>query len=481
MRLGHQLSLTARLTLLFATGSSVVLLALGWLISVSIEHHFEDLDRDALQAKLMLAHHAIARVASPADLARLPSQLSDAATGHHDLLMQITGPDQQRVMAPPNGEFSGDWLPPGVAADGAQLLQWSRGGRSYRGLVASIPTGVPGAAPLQVAVALDIAHHQVFMDALMRTLWWFVAGAALATGLLGWFSARRGLAPLKAMRERAASVTAHKLDQRLPTDAVPKELAELATTLNEMLERLEEAFRRLSDFSSDIAHELRTPVSNLMTQTQVSLSRTRDADSYRDILESNAEEFERLARMIADMLFLAKADNALAASQRLVHSERIDLEREVRELMEFYEALADERGIRLVLQGQAHALGDRLMLRRALSNLLSNALRYTAPQGSVQVRLEQQESEAVLTVENPGDPIAPEHLAHLFERFYRADPSRQSASGEGTGLGLAITQAIVRAHHGQIAVSSANGCTRFTVRLPGGGGDDTQSQAQDPK
>jgi len=463
-----RLSLTARLTLLFAIGATVVLLGLGWLISQSIERHFEELDREALQAKLMLAHHAIARVTSTTELARLPSLLSDAATGHHDLLMQITSADGQTVLASPNGEFSGDWRPTGLAADGAQLLHWSSGGHRFRGLVSAMSTGIPGAPPLQVAVALDIAHHELFMDALRQTLWLFVAGAAVVTGLLGWFAAMRGLAPLKAMRARAALVSAHTLDQRLPTDAVPTELAALATTLNEMLERLEEAFRRLSDYSSDIAHELRTPVSNLMTQTQVSLSRDRDAAGYRDILESNAEEFERLARMIADMLFLAKADHAQAAAQTLVQRERIDLQREVRELFEFYEALADEKGVRLESIGQATAMGDRLMLRRALSNLLSNALRYTAPGGVVQVRLDTQVGRAKLAVDNPGATIAPEHLAHVFERFYRADASRQSATGEGTGLGLAITQAIVLAHGGHITATSADGHTCFTVELPGG-------------
>jgi len=461
------LSLTSRLTLLFATGSSVVLLALGWLISGSIERHFEELDRETLQAKLMLAHHAIARITTSAELSHLPSQLSGSATGHHDLIMQIAGPDGQVLLAPPNGEFAGRWLPTDASMDDTHLLQWSNGTSQFRGLAATMPTGIPGAAPLQVAVAVDIAHHQAFMDALMRTLWLFVAGAALATGLLGWFAASRSLAPLKAMRARAAGVTAHSLDQRLPTDAVPVELAELANTLNEMLARLEEAFRRLSDFSSDIAHELRTPVSNLMTQTQVSLSHPRDAETYRTILESNAEELERLARMIADMLFLAKADHALASSQLLVDRERVDLTQEVHALFEFYEALADEKHIRLELHGGVvRARGDRLMLRRALSNLLSNALRYTPAGGCVRVEVAQHGDHTTVTVDNPGEPIAEQHIPHLFERFYRADPSRQSATGEGTGLGLAITQAIVLAHHGQIAATSSDGHTRFTIILP---------------
>jgi len=260
----------------------------------------------------------------------------------------------------------------------------------------------------------------------------------------------------------AAAVTAQSLDRRLPTQAVPAELADLATTLNEMLERLEDAFRRLSDFSSDLAHELRTPISNLMMQTQVALSRPRDADSYRDILESNAEEHERLARMISDMLFLAKAENGLA----IVHREPVDLAREVHDLFDFYEALADERTIRLEMQGAGVVQGDRLMLRRALNNLLSNALRHTPAGGHVAVTIVRQEGLLALTVENTGEMIPAQHLARLFERFYRADPSRQHASGEGTGLGLVITQAILYAHKGDVAVASQPGSTSFSLRFP---------------
>jgi two-component system heavy metal sensor histidine kinase CusS len=463
-----RLTLTARLTVLFATGSCVVLLALGWLISASIEAHFADLDREALQAKLMLAEHALRRIESPAELKQLPSLLGIAASGHHDLLMQVTGPDRRVVLAAPNGEFSGYGPAPGAAQPArGQLLQWSHAGHSYRGLVDSIPTGISGALPLEVAVAVDLAHHQVFMDKLLQTLWLFVGTAAVATGLLGWFAASRGLAPLKAMRARAEQVTAQTLDQRLPTDAVPAELADLAHTLNDMFARLEEAFRRLSDFSSDIAHELRTPVSNLMTQTQVSLSLPRDADAYRSILESNAEEFDRLARMIADMLFLAKSDHARACALPLLQREPVDLVREVHDLFDFYEALAEERGVGLQLQGQAHAMGDRLMLRRALSNLLSNALRHTPSGANVLVTLCQRDGRAELTVQNPGETIAPEHVLHLFERFYRVNPARDSASGEGTGLGLSITQAIVLAHQGNIGVASENGLTCFSMDLPG--------------
>ena len=163
---------------------------------------------------------------------------------------------------------------------------------------------------------------------------------------------------------------------RIPSDAVPVELVSLVETLNAMLTRLETSFAQLSDFSSDIAHELRTPVSNLLTQTQVTLSKARSPDEYRDILASNAEEFERLSRMISDMLFLAKSDNQLIVP----HPEAVNLVDEVKGVFEFYEALAEEKSIALHCIGAGIVSGDRLMLRRAISNLLSNALRYT-PEG----------------------------------------------------------------------------------------------------
>lgn len=460
------LSLTARLTLLFAVGSSTVLLVLGWLTGVAIERHFEQQDLDALHGKMQLAQHAIERMSTPTDLQALQVQLGDALIGHHDLVVQVWGPDGNVLLASKGAAFPPAWLAQASEAQASKLFPWTQGERNLRGVAQAIHSGVPHWRPLVVAMAVDMEHHTVFMRSLMRALWVFVACAALATGVLGWLAASRGLAPLRTMRERATAVTAHRLDQRLPVDAVPPELAELATSLNEMLARLEDAFRRLSDFSSDIAHELRTPVSNLMTETQVALSRERDAASYRSTLESNAEEYERLARMIADMLFLAKTEYGQMADWIAQHGETVHLAQEVRDLFEFYEAFAEEKGVRLELHGGCDVWGDRLMLRRAISNLLSNALRYTPEGGTVDVSLSVSGGFCQLALENPGPTIPAHHLERLFERFYRADPSRQSSTGEGTGLGLAITQAIVRAHRGQIAATSQDGRTCFTLRLP---------------
>jgi two-component system heavy metal sensor histidine kinase CusS len=299
------------------------------------------------------------------------------------------------------------------------------------------------------------------------TLWLFVLVAAALTGLLGWVATRRALAPLRAIKQGAAGITASQLNHRLSLEAVPVELAELAETLNDMLARLEESFRRLSDFSSDLAHELRTPISNLMTQTQVSLSRARSVDEYQDILSSNAEELERMARMVSDMLFLAKADNGLITTS----TETVVLNDEVKSLFDFYEALADASSVALVTHGQATVTADRLMLRRALSNLLSNAIRHADPHTAVSITLETHENTVTIMLENTGPGIAPEHLPRLFDRFYRVDASRQRSS-EGAGLGLAITQSIVHAHAGTISATSEGGITRFTLVLPFDAWDD---------
>lgn len=329
----------------------------------------------------------------------------------------------------------------------------------------TLPGGTTAGGALTLTLALDTAHHERFLYRFRMTLWLFVACAVMLMGLLGWVSARRGLAPLRAMRERAATVTAHSLDRRLSVKAVPPELAELALTLNEMLERLEDAFQRLSDFSADLAHELRTPVSNLMMQTHVALSLPRDADGYRAILESNSEEYERLARMISDMLFLAQAENGLV----LVHQEVVDLAHEVRQLFDFYELLADEKRIDLQLRGEGALNGDRLMLRRALGNLISNALRHTPVGGTISVEIDRDGARLRIQVRNTGEPVAAAHLARFFERFYRADPARQHEAGEGIGLGLSITRAIVRAHGGEVSAASSDGLTSFSLYFPNSG------------
>ncbi|EWS66215.1 Sensor kinase CusS [Hydrogenophaga sp. T4] len=357
-------------------------------------------------------------------------------------------------------------FPQSLAPEGSTPTDWTQDDQTLRGLSSRIdPPPTPskelgtGATPIQLLIALDTGHHVHFMQILRQTLALYSLGAILVSGLLGWWAARRGLAPLRVMKERAMTVTAQKLDQRMPVEAVPVEFADLAESLNTMLGRLQSDFRRLQDFSSDLAHELRTPINNLLTQTQVSLAQRRDAAAYQDILASNAEEFQRLARMVSDMLFLAKTEHGI----ELPHREAISLDREVLALFDFYDAVADEKHIRLVITGQAQITGDRLMVRRAISNLLSNALRHSPADAEVLVSIKERAGEATLCITNSGMTIAPEVLPRLFDRFFRVDKSRSHPESDGTGLGLSITQAIMAAHGGSVSVSSSKGNTSFCL------------------
>lgn len=456
-------SITSRLTLFFSTASTIVLILVGTLIGTLVESHFEEQDLMELNGKLELVRHVLAKVHTPSDLATVPQSLSDALIGNPDLLVAVLGPDRRLLFASPSARFVTHLLeqpPHGDSPKGAKLVMWKQGEEAYRGISAKAATEIADQPPIIVALAINIQHHRAFMNAFRNSLWLAIAAGIVLTIVLGWLAARRGLAPVREMADVAKGISISHLDARLSSDAVPPELADLEVAFNEMLSRLEDSFRRLSDFSSDLAHELRTPISNLMTQTQVAASKERPADEYREVLYSNLEEYERLASMIADMLFLAKADNGLI----IPSSETVDLPTEVRELFGFYEAYAEGQDVSLTLVGKGTVQGDRLMLRRALSNLLSNAIRHTPRHAEVKVIIKPdvEPGKIRLTFENPGESIPPEHLPRLFDRFYRVDSSRQKAS-DGAGLGLAITKSIVETHQGTIQAFSENGVIRIEI------------------
>ena len=455
----RRFSLTTRLTVFYTLVSALLLLGMAWLVAMAVSHHFEELDKDTLQDKVHLIQDVVGKATSLVDLRE---RLEDSLQNHPGLYVQID--DQAGASLYASAAFR---FPASLASSPGGLSQeafstWRDGDREYRVLSALIPRHDALGRELRVWAAVDTHHHIDFIRSLRTTLWTYVTLAALLSGLLGWWVARTGLAPLRTMKVRAQAVTAHRLDERMPAEPVPIEMADLADSLNDMLARLQKDFQRLSEFSSDLAHELRTPISNLMTQTQVALTQPRNADTYRDILASNAEEFQRLARMVSDMLLLAKAEHGLL----LPSEEDISLATEVQALFDFYEALADESGVTMHLTGEAHVTGDRLMLRRAISNLLSNALRYTQAQGQVRIEIESSGGLVKLSVENTGTEISSEFLPRIFDRFFRADKSRAHPETDGAGLGLSITRAIMQSHGGTASVSSSDGKTRFTLVFP---------------
>jgi two-component system heavy metal sensor histidine kinase CusS len=464
--LGGGASLTHRLTALFALVSSSVLLGLGALIGGTVEQHFVEQDIGILAEKLELTRRILEKVGTENELTTVPQQLDDTLAGQRGLALAVAAPDGRLLFATSGAGFPETLLTHRTMADAAHPLLWrTAGGIPMRGLSARVPTGIAGAPLAIVGVATDISHHEQYMAGFRVTLWSFVAVAALLSGVLGHLAARRGLAPLQAMKRKAQSITARRLDARLSVDAVPAELADLAATLNDMLARLEESICRLSDFSSDHAHEFRTPISNLMTQTQVMLSKPRASAEYREVLASNVEEYERLSRMVADMLFIAKADEG-----RIVPSfERLELAALIGDLVEFHRLAAEEKNIIIESGGEGAIRGDSLMIRRAIGNLLSNAIRHAPPGGRVGVSIHRVEAGRLsIEVSNTGEAIPAAHLPQLFNRFYRVGASR-AGDGSHSGLGLAIVKSIVEAHGGAVAVSSADGTTRFRLLIASAG------------
>ena len=454
-------SLTARLATLFAALTASLLVLVAVLFGRMLGAHFQELDMHELHGKITLIRNTLQdQTSNPGQSERLQA-LERSFIGHESvgvLLRDVEG----RVLYIIHPEHFTAAQRAGERASG-EVTDWTVDKRPHRGVEISIPLPSVDSndQTIEALVALDLSHHVHFLASVRNATWAGVVVAALAAALFGWFAAHRGLAPLRQVTETARKLSAGQLAERLAIDDAPLEVRDHIEAFNGMLARLEAAFQRLADYSADIAHELRTPISNLMTQTQVALSRPRTIDEYQDILASNLEEYERVARMVSDMLFLAKAEeNTLAHA-----GESVSLALEADALIDFYEALAEERQVRIVRQGQASVQGDRLMLRRALSNLISNALRHTPKEGQITIRIDADAAGVRLDVCNVGDPIAAEQIERIFERFHRGSAQRESR-GEGAGLGLAITRSIVQAHGGHITARSAEGVTCFTITLP---------------
>lgn len=454
-----RLSLTRRLTLFFTLVATSIVLGLGGLFMAAADRHFIDLDRSVLQDKQHLIDDILASANSAEDLRW---RLSESLNHHHGLFARVATQTGQALFQTEGFPPPNRWLLPEYETLLHALTGGRHGQRQYRTQQFRAQAKYAPEAPLVITLAMDTIHHRHFLDDLLRTFAVYALAAILVSGLLGWAAAYYGLAPLRAIKAHAAAVNAQRLQACMPVQAVPAEMADLAQTLNQMLERLQDDFRRLSEFAADLAHELRTPISNMLTQTQVTLATPRENATYHDILASNAEELQRLARMVADMLFLAKTERSVD----LPHKERFMAADEAQALLDFYEAVADDKDIRLGVQGNGSIEGDRLMFRRALSNLLSNALRHASAGGHVGIMVAERPAGTEVSVENTGEDIDPEVLPRLFDRFYRADPARAHPTSDGAGLGLAITKAIVEAHGGQVSVTSAQGLTRFTLMFP---------------
>ena len=306
-----------------------------------------------------------------------------------------------------------------------------------------------------------LGEREQMLAAYRFKLWLAMSVGALLAFVLGWWVSQRGLRPVRLLARRAAGIDVQHLHLRLDEFSELSELQALSHALNQMLARLEDGFAQLSRFSEDLAHEMRTPLSNLMGHTQQTLRHSRSIEDYQNLLVSNQEEYERLARMIDSMLFLARTEQSDAA----VKAVQIDLHELIEQLCDYFEGVAQEREVGLINQAHDQLLADPGLVRRALANLLANALRYATPGTAVTISSTLLQDRLEITVHNQGAPIAAEHLPRLFERFYRCDPSRNQPDDSG-GLGLAIVRSIMHLHDGWVSVDSDETGTRFRLGFP---------------
>jgi two-component system, OmpR family, heavy metal sensor histidine kinase CusS len=324
------------------------------------------------------------------------------------------------------------------------------------------PPSVPSGFEIQVAI--DLTYQQQLLESYRNRVWLVLGIGLLAAVLIGHRIARAGMAPLEQMANIVRRVRSTTLNERLPLGGLPREVYELAETLNETLDRLEDAFERLSRFSSDLAHELRSPIGNIRGELEITLARARTPLEYREVIGSSLEECQKLSRLIDRLLFLARAERP----ETQIRRERVDLQRELKTFLEFYEPAATERGIQMSLEVAAPiaADADRTLFQVAISNLLENAIHHTAEGGSIALRACVKDSVLSISVSDTGIGIPPDQLQRVFERFYRVDPAREHKNG-GAGLGLALVQTVARLHSGRTEIQSELGRgTCVTIHFP---------------
>ncbi|NWA85952.1 heavy metal sensor histidine kinase [Pseudomonas sp. D2002] len=443
-------ALSLRLAVMFALVSALLLGSIGFYLYQSLQREIAWRDDQSLLGRLERMQALINDSVSVEQLRNRP-KLYENMLGNRDNLLWIIDDTGQVLIEINPVSMSLPTLPAAAQAqlgDGDTLvsvrLAWQHVMQGDRGL-----TLIAGKL---------LSEREQMLGAYRLKLWLAMSVGALLAFVLGGWVSQRGLRPVRLLAKRAAAVDVHHLHLRLDEFNEFSELQVLSQALNQMLARLEEGFAQLSRFSEDLAHEMRTPLTNLMGHTQQSLRHGRSIEDYQNLLVSNQEEYERLARMIDSMLFLARNEQSHAS----VSHELINLHDLVEQLCEYFEGVAQERDVTLINQAHDHLRADPTLVRRALANLLSNALRYGATGTAVTISSVVWEDRIEVTVHNQGPPISAQHLPRLFERFYRCDPSRNQPDDSG-GLGLAIVRSIMQLHGGRVTVESTGAGTRFCL------------------
>jgi two-component system, OmpR family, heavy metal sensor histidine kinase CusS len=466
VRAGHW-SLAARLTIWYTALSFGIVLGatafLYWTLSVGIAYQ----DDQFLWNKIHVLRALLK--AAPNDERTITQEVGEDVNGPQQAYVRVLAADDGSLYEAPGmaSELGTALFPkPLGLADriGAGALIHARSGKPFRAAAALAARRGDNGRPVVIEVAMDATSDEKL---LVRYRQWLalvlVAGLGVSAAA-GYQMARAGLRPLQRIIATTGSIGTSTLTERVVLAGLPAELYELGLTFNRMLDRLEEAFASLRQFSDDIAHELRTPIGSILGAAEVTLGQARPAPEYREALESIVEDASAMSRTVQSLLFLARSESPAMRIAR----ETVDIAHELGLIREFYDAMASEAGVRIEVEAEPHlaAAVDRTLLQRAVSNLVANGLEHTASGGTVRILAWRDGQAVVVEVADTGCGIAAEHLPHVFDRFYRVDRTR-SAAGGNVGLGLAIVKTVATLHGGAVSIDSAIGRgTRVTIRIP---------------
>ncbi|WP_109479649.1 heavy metal sensor histidine kinase [Paraburkholderia sp. C35] len=480
-------SITTTLALAFGATTLAVFVLVGNFLYDALEREIRSQDDMSI---VLAARHA-RRLAQEIDAAEGIREHGDRITsivlGNPGMSMEVFDPDGQLAIehnltstlgiAAPASDASIlatgraiRHVPDAQRITESDIVEWkNETGAPIRGIATDVK--LRDGEMVSILIARNLSDRYELLDHYRDQLKLYgILGVLLAT-VLSYVLIRAAMRPVHDIAASAASVTVNRLNTRIAVKRVPSELAALVTTLNAMLERMDHGFKQMSRFTADLAHDMRTPLGNMRGATEVALARPRSNEEYEALLASNLEECERLSRMIENVLFLARAEHP----QFVKHMRVFDAVQELTHIGEYFEGVAEDADVRIRVTGAAMLTADLELFRRAVSNLLANALRYTPRGKEIVLDAHDVNGGVRVIVSNEGaEPIAPEHLERIFDRFYRVDPSRSalpsSAAPQGspgsTGLGLAIVRTIMELHGGTVHAESDAHSTRFVLMFP---------------
>lgn len=486
-------SLAAALALAFGATTLAVFVLVGSFLYLALEKQIKAQDDLDIVLAARHARRLAEELESPLGIREHDERLSSIVLGNAAMSMEVFDPSGNRAL---EHNIAASFAMPATASGAATFTttfaalpqltrvaaadriteadigEWTgRNGAPIRGILTDARLGDGETA--SVLVARNMSDRWRLLDQYRDKLHIAGVSGVLLSMLLGYLLIRAALRPVRDIAASASLVTVNRLNTRIAVARVPQELEALVESLNAMLARVERGFQNLSRFTADLAHDMRTPLSNMRGAAEVALARPRSVDEYESLLASNVEECDRLSRMIENVLFLARAEHP----QFVKHMREFDAGQELHHIADYFEGIADEAGVRLRVSGTASVTADLELFRRAVSNLLANAIRYTPKGGEIVLDASATADQVRVSVENPGQPIPAEHLERIFDRFYRVDPSRSALPSSGlsqgstgsTGLGLAIVRSIMELHGGSVQAQSDAKSTRFVLTFRRGG------------